>query len=123
MLSLCGCQTPAQHRMKILHPWVPEFYPVSGLGSGGRLLRHFQTPTLHWIKFSLRFLERTPTPKQLPHFAVYECLKAFFSKRAFVQCTDRLSTTAYKETPDTPSWTRCVFKTRARARFDTRVSV
>ena len=31
--SLCGCQTPAQHWIKILHPWVQEFYPVLGLGS------------------------------------------------------------------------------------------
>ena len=38
---------------KILPPWDQEFYPVLGLGSGGRLLRHFQTPTLHWICFSL----------------------------------------------------------------------
>ena len=53
-ISLYGCQTPAQHRIKILHPWVQEVYPVLGLGSGGRLLRHFQTPTLHWIHVSLR---------------------------------------------------------------------
>ena len=52
VLSLCGCQTPAQHWIKILHPWVQEFYPVLGLGSGGRLLRHFQTPTLYVIHFS-----------------------------------------------------------------------
>ena len=32
--------------------WVQEFHPVLGLGSGGRLLRHFQTPTLHWIHLS-----------------------------------------------------------------------
>ena len=38
----------------ILHPSVQEFYPVLGLGSGGRLLRHFQIPTLHWIHVSLR---------------------------------------------------------------------
>ena len=53
-ISLYGCQTPGQHWIKILHPWVQEFYPLLGLGSGGRLLRHFQTPTLHWIYFSLR---------------------------------------------------------------------
>ena len=28
---ICRCQTPAQHWMKILHPWVQELYPVSGL--------------------------------------------------------------------------------------------
>ena len=44
----------AQHWIKILQPWVQECYPVLGLGSRGRLLRHFQTPTLHWINFSLR---------------------------------------------------------------------
>ena len=54
VFSLYWCQTPAQHWRKILHPWVQEFYPVLGLGSGGRLLRHSQTPTLHWIHFSLR---------------------------------------------------------------------
>ena len=27
--------------MKILHPWVQKFYPVLGLGSGGRLLGAF----------------------------------------------------------------------------------
>ena len=26
---------------------------VLGLGSGGKLPRHFQTPVLHWISFSL----------------------------------------------------------------------
>ena len=52
--SLYGCQPQAQHWIKILHPWVQEFYPVLGLGSGGRLLRHFQAPTLHWIHVSLR---------------------------------------------------------------------
>ena len=29
-------------------------YPVLGLESEGRLLRHFQTPVLYWINFSLR---------------------------------------------------------------------
>ena len=53
-ISLYGCQTPAQHWIKILPPWVQEFYPVLGLGSGGKRLRHFQTPTLHWIHVSLR---------------------------------------------------------------------
>ena len=32
----------------------PEFYPVLGLGSGERLLWHFQTAILYWINFSLR---------------------------------------------------------------------
>ena len=41
IFSLCRCQARAQHWIKILHPWVQEFYPVFGLGSGGRLLRHF----------------------------------------------------------------------------------
>ena len=64
MLSvlLCGLRE-ASHVLgntgakPILHPWVQEFYqfyPVLGLGSGERLLRHFQTPTLHWIHVSLR---------------------------------------------------------------------
>ena len=35
-------------------PMVQEFYTGLGLGSGGRLLRHFQTPVLYWINFSLR---------------------------------------------------------------------
>ena len=31
-------------------PMGPEFYPVLlGLGFGGRLVRHFQTPVLYWI--------------------------------------------------------------------------
>ena len=34
-----------------------------GLGSGGRLLRHFQTPTLHWIHVCLR--QVTVTQRQL----------------------------------------------------------
>ena len=37
---------------KILASMGPGFYPVLGLGSGGRALRHFQTPTLCWIHFS-----------------------------------------------------------------------
>ena len=32
----------------------PETCPVLGLGSGGKLLRHFQTPVLYWKNFSLR---------------------------------------------------------------------
>ena len=55
VFSLYGRQTPARHWIKNLHPRVQEFYPVLGLGSGGRLLRHFQTPTLGWIHVSLRF--------------------------------------------------------------------
>ena len=35
-------------------PWVQKFYPVLGLGSGERLLWHFQTPVLYWINFNLR---------------------------------------------------------------------
>ena len=45
-LSPRGCRTPAQHWIKIVHPWVQKFYPVRGLGSGGRLIRGFQTPIL-----------------------------------------------------------------------------
>ena len=33
----------------------PEMYPVLGLGSGERLLWHFQNPVLYWINFSLRY--------------------------------------------------------------------
>ena len=55
VLFLWGSQTPAQHWIKIVHPWVQKFYPVLGLGSGGRLLCHFQTPVLYWINFSQRF--------------------------------------------------------------------
>ena len=53
MLALWACQTPAQHWIKIVHPWVQIFYPVLGLGSGERLLWHFQTPVLYWINFSV----------------------------------------------------------------------
>ena len=36
--------------MKCVHPWVQIFYLVLvlGLGSGGIVLGHFQTPTLYW---------------------------------------------------------------------------
>ena len=34
-------------------PLGAELHPELGLGSGGRLLRHFQTPVLYWINFSL----------------------------------------------------------------------
>ena len=52
VLALSGCQTPAQFWIKIVHPWVQRFYPMLRLGSGGRLLWHFQTPILYWINFS-----------------------------------------------------------------------
>ena len=39
-----------------MHLWVQKFQPVLGLASGGRLLRRFQTPILHWINFGLREL-------------------------------------------------------------------
>ena len=38
----------------LAHPWVQTFCPVLGLGSGGSLRMHFQTPVLYWINFSLR---------------------------------------------------------------------
>ena len=41
-----------------MHPWVQRFYPVLGLGSGERLLWHFQAPLLYWINFSLRLSAR-----------------------------------------------------------------
>ena len=53
-LSLRGCQNPGQYWIKIVHPWIQTCYPVMGLGSGGRLLRHFRTTALHWMNFSLR---------------------------------------------------------------------
>ena len=43
----------AQYWIRIVHPWVQKCYSVLGLGSGGRLLGHFQTPVLHWSYFSL----------------------------------------------------------------------
>ena len=43
---------------KIVQPWVQKFYPVMGLGSGGRLLGHFQTPVLYWMHFGLRHIRR-----------------------------------------------------------------
>ena len=59
--TLCvrKCRTPAQYWIKIVHPWVQKLYPVLGLGSGGRLLRGFQTPVLYWIDFSLQFFTLT----------------------------------------------------------------
>ena len=41
VLALCGCQTPAQYWIEIVHPWVQKFYPVLGQGSGERRLWHF----------------------------------------------------------------------------------
>ena len=43
-------------------PMGPEILSVLGLGSGGRLLRHFQTPALYWINFSLRDFPSRITP-------------------------------------------------------------
>ena len=38
-----------------MQPCVHELHPVLGLGSGGRLLKHLQTPfLLYWINFSPR---------------------------------------------------------------------
>ena len=38
---------------KILHPWVQRLYPALGLGPGGRLQGHFQTPVLCWTNCCL----------------------------------------------------------------------
>ena len=62
-LSLWGCQTPAQYWIKILHPKVQKFYPVLGLGSGRRLLGHFQTPVLNWMIGDLK-ISSTSTERQ-----------------------------------------------------------
>ena len=53
-----GGKLLASTEKKGLHPWVQTFYPVLGLGFGGRLLEHCQAPVLYWINFSLR-LQRT----------------------------------------------------------------
>ena len=55
LFSLYRCQTPAQRWIKILHPWVQEFYPVFGLGSGRHpspnLVRGARkTPVQKWQK-------------------------------------------------------------------------
>ena len=65
-----GCQTPAQHWIKIVHPWVQKCYPVLGLGSGERLLWHFQTPVLYRINLRLR--DKTG-PRQC-HCNAFGCL-------------------------------------------------
>ena len=54
VVCLWWWQTAVQHWIKLLHPWVQKLYPVLGLGSGGRLLEHCQTPVLYWMHFSLR---------------------------------------------------------------------
>ena len=38
----------------LAHPWVQELEPVLGLGSGGRLLEHCQTPVPQKENLSLR---------------------------------------------------------------------
>ena len=37
-----------------MYPWVRKLYLVLGLGTAGRLPRHFRTPVLYWINFCLR---------------------------------------------------------------------
>ena len=76
--KLRGCQTPAQHWIKILHPWVQEFYPVLGLGSRGIVLGHFQTlrrgvfkqgvPHLPLLVFSFGGGQETWQPEKSRHF-------------------------------------------------------
>ena len=66
VFSLYGCQTPAQHWIKILHPWVQEFYPVLGLGvwrkapeafpDSNTTLDTFQPASQHYIR-------TTPVPQ------------------------------------------------------------
>ena len=64
----------AQSWTKIVCPWVQIFYPVLGLGSGGRLLRHFQTPVLYLMNFSLRNSE-SQSPKKIARTAPKSFLK------------------------------------------------
>ena len=49
--QIWGGRTPAQHWIKIVHPWVQKFYPVLVLGSGGRLLRRFPDSSSALDKF------------------------------------------------------------------------
>ena len=56
MLCLRGCQTPVLYWIKKLALMGPEIPSSTGLGSGGRLLCHFQTPDLYWISVGLRGL-------------------------------------------------------------------
>ena len=58
VFSLWGCQSPAQYRIKIVHPWVQIFYPVLGLGCGGRPSKGFQTPVLYWRSSVCEFLSK-----------------------------------------------------------------
>ena len=55
-----------------------------------------------------RVLERTPTSKRFPHFAVYECLKAIFrhalSQNALTRCLPTLT-----EAPDTLAFLKTLF--------------
>ena len=43
-LCLWGCQIPARCWMNIVHPWVQTSNLLLGLGSGGIVQGHFQTP-------------------------------------------------------------------------------
>ena len=46
-------------------PMAPGILSVLGLGSGERLLWHFQTPVLYWINFSLRIKTLTMHEKAI----------------------------------------------------------
>ena len=48
---------PSPTLEKNLASMGPGILSVLGLGSGGSLLKHFQTPTLHWRHFSLRQIQ------------------------------------------------------------------
>ena len=50
----------------------PEMFSSTGAGSGGRLLRHFQTPVLYWTNFSLR-KEQIPANLGDPTSVVGQC--------------------------------------------------
>ena len=62
--SPCEGANPSPILDKKCAPMGPKFLSSIrfGLGSGGRLVVHFQTPSLYWIDFCLRFTIGTEKP-------------------------------------------------------------
>ena len=90
----------------------PEILSSTGAGVWGRLLRHFQTPVLYWINFSLREKEKLCLAQwKMSRIFFVKCSAAIFpgnwrtkSAKSFAKISRNLLTISCKNFARTSLW-------------------